>query len=154
MLIRAATMQDVEVILSLYYVLFCEMAVLQPDRLKATEQDRNFIVANVNNDKFHLIVAEDENGDIKGFAIAQEQKTPSFNCLIPRTYGYVFDLIVSQDARNLGIGQKLLAGMKKWAQENHYSHLELTVLSQNIDAIRFYERGEYQEVNRTMAIAL
>lgn len=154
MIIRMATVQDIEAILSLYSILFSEMAALQPDRMQAAEQDRDFIVSNINNDKFHLLVAEDGNGNIKGFAIAQEQRTPPFNCLVPRTYGYVFDLMVSQDARNLGIGQKLLAGMKKWAQENHYSHLELSVLSQNVDAIRFYIREGYQEASRTMAMTL
>ncbi|MBC8947792.1 GNAT family N-acetyltransferase [Xenorhabdus sp. TS4] len=87
MIIRTATMQDIEDILSLYSVLFSEMAALQPDRMQAAEQDRNFIASNINNDKFHLLVAEDENGSIRGFAIAQEQKTPPFNCLVPRTYG-------------------------------------------------------------------
>ncbi|KMJ46556.1 acetyltransferase [Xenorhabdus khoisanae] len=154
MIIRTASMQDVEAILSLYNVLFDEMAALQPDRLKATEQDRDFIVSNMDNGKFHLLVAEDENGSINGFAIAQEQKTPSFNCLVPRTYGHIFDLVVSRNVRSLGVGRKLLAEMQKWAKENGYSHLELSVLSQNIDAIRFYEREGYQEVNRTMAITL
>ncbi|MDC9589025.1 GNAT family N-acetyltransferase [Xenorhabdus sp. XENO-10] len=154
MVIRTASMQDIETILSLYNILFSEMSALQPDRLKSTEQDRDFIVSSVNNDKFHLLVAEDENGDIKGFSIAQEQKTLPFNCIVPRIYGYVIDLVVSPDARNLGIGQKLLAGIKRWAQENHYSHLELSVLSKNVDAIRFYAREGYQEVSRTMAVAL
>ncbi|PHM61379.1 GNAT family N-acetyltransferase [Xenorhabdus ishibashii] len=154
MIIRTATMQDIEAILSLYRILFSEMAALQPDRMQTAEQDRDFIASNINNDEFHLLVAEDENGSISGFAIAQEQKTPPFNCLVPRTYGYVFDLMVSPDARSLGIGQKLLAGMKKWAQENHYSHLELSVLSQNVDAIRFYIREGYREASRTMALTL
>ncbi|PHM74679.1 GNAT family N-acetyltransferase [Xenorhabdus kozodoii] len=154
MIIRTATLQDVEAILSLYRVLFSEMAVLQPDRMQATEQDSDFIASNINNDKFYFLVAEDGNGSIKGFALAQEQKTPPFNCLVPRTYGYILDLVVSQDARNLGIGQDLLFGMKKWAKENKYSHLELNVLSQNVDAIRFYIREGYQEVIRTMAITL
>ncbi|CAM3191694.1 GNAT family N-acetyltransferase [Xenorhabdus nematophila] len=154
MIIRTASMQDVEAILSLYSMLFSEMAVLQPDRTKSAEQDRDFIISGMNDDKFHLLVVENENAEIKGFSIAQEQKTPSFSCLIPRTYGYVFDLIISPDVRSLGIGQKLLSEMKKWAQENHYSHLELSVLSQNVDAIRFYEREGYQEVNKMMAITL
>ncbi|MDC9582419.1 GNAT family N-acetyltransferase [Xenorhabdus sp. PR6a] len=154
MLIRTASTQDIEAILSLYRLLFREMALLQPDRLQAVEQDRDFIASSVNNDTFHLLVAEDEKGGIKGFAIAQEQKTPPFNCLVPRTYGHIFDLVVSQDARSLGVGQKLLGGMKTWAQEKHYSHLELSVLSKNVDAIRFYAREGYQEVNRTMAITL
>ncbi|MBD2811577.1 GNAT family N-acetyltransferase [Xenorhabdus sp. Vera] len=154
MIIRNGSMQDVEAILSLYSMLFKEMAVLQPDRMKSSEQDRDFIISCVSDDKFHLLVAENENTEIKGFSIAQEKKTLPFNCLIPRTYGYVIDLIVSPDVRSLGIGQKLLAEMKRWAQENYYSHLELTVLSQNVDAIRFYEREGYQEISKTMAIAL
>ncbi|MDC9620564.1 GNAT family N-acetyltransferase [Xenorhabdus sp. XENO-7] len=154
MIIRAAFVQDIDAILSLYNVLFSEMAELQPDRLKGSEQDRDLIISYIDNNKFHLLVAEDDNGDIKGFSIAQEQNTPLFNCLIPRTYGYIFDLIVSQDARSQGIGQRLLAGMKKWAQENNYSHLELTVLSQNVEAIRFYEREGYNEINKLMVITL
>ncbi|OTA16429.1 streptothricin acetyltransferase [Xenorhabdus vietnamensis] len=154
MVIRTASMQDIEDILSLYNILFSEMAVLQPDRLQSAEQDRDFIVSSVNNAKFHLLVAEDENSVIRGFSIAQEQKTPPFNCIVPRTYGYVIDLVVNPNARNLGIGQKLLTGMKRWAQENHYSHLELSALSENVEAIRFYTREGYQEVSRTMAIAL
>ncbi|MDE9459991.1 GNAT family N-acetyltransferase [Xenorhabdus bovienii] len=154
MIIRAAFVQDIDAILSLYNVLFSEMAELQPDRLKGSEQDRNLIISYIDNNKFHLLVAEDDNGDIKGFSIAQEQNTPPFNCLISRTYGYIFDLIVSQDARSQGIGQRLLAGMKKWAQKNNYSHLELTVLSQNVEAIRFYEKEGYNEINKLMAITL
>ncbi|MBC8951834.1 hypothetical protein [Xenorhabdus sp. PB62.4] len=83
MIIRTALMQDVEAILSLYYVLFSEMAALQPDRLKATGQDRDFIVSNVDNSKFHLLVAEDEDSSIKGFAIAQEQNTPPLTAWFP-----------------------------------------------------------------------
>ncbi|OTA21583.1 acetyltransferase [Xenorhabdus beddingii] len=41
MIIRTASIRDIEPILSLYHILFGEMAMLQPDRLKQAEQDRN-----------------------------------------------------------------------------------------------------------------
>ncbi|WP_244967803.1 hypothetical protein [Xenorhabdus budapestensis] len=58
-------------------------------------------IPSINDDKFYLLVSEDDNGDIKGFCIARENKTPPFNCLIPRNYGYIIDLVVSQDVRVL-----------------------------------------------------
>ncbi|PHM39400.1 acetyltransferase [Xenorhabdus mauleonii] len=154
MIIRTASTQDIDAILSLYSDLFAEMSAMQPDRFRSTEQDRDFVISSISDDKFHLLVAEDDDGEIKGFSIAQEQKNLPFNALVPRTYGYVFDLIVSREARSLGIGQKLLAGMKDWAQKNNYSHLELTVLSKNTKAIQFYEREGYQDVSKIMSISL
>ncbi|WP_338114360.1 GNAT family N-acetyltransferase [Xenorhabdus indica] len=129
-------MQDLDAISSLYNILFSEMAALQPDRLRDVEQDREFIISSINDDKFYLLVAEDDNGDIKGFCIAQENKTPPFNCLIPRNYGYIIDLVVSQDVRSQGIGQRLLTEMKRWAKKNNYTHLELNVLSKNVAATK------------------
>ncbi|MBC8946493.1 acetyltransferase [Xenorhabdus indica] len=136
MIIRTASMQDLDAISSLYNILFSEMAALQPDRLRDVEQDREFIISSINDDKFYLLVAEDDNGDIKGFCIAQENKTPPFNCLIPRNYGYIIDLVVSQDVRSQGIGQRLLTEMKRWAKKNNYTHLELNVLSKNVAATK------------------
>ncbi|WP_047682946.1 MULTISPECIES: GNAT family N-acetyltransferase [Xenorhabdus] len=154
MIIRTASMQDLDAISSLYNILFSEMAALQPDRLRDVEQDREFIISSINDDKFYLLVAEDDNGDIKGFCIAQENKTPPFNCLIPRNYGYIIDLVVSQDVRSQGIGQRLLTEMKRWAKKNNYTHLELNVLSKNVAATKLYEREGYKEISKLMAITL
>ncbi|CDL85847.1 GNAT family N-acetyltransferase [Xenorhabdus cabanillasii] len=154
MIIRTASMQDLDAISSLYNILFSEMAALQPDRLRDVEQDREFIISSINDDKFYLLVAEDDNGNIKGFCIAQENKTPPFNSIIPRTYCYIIDLIVSRDVRSQGIGQQLLAEIKKWAKENNHTHLELNVLSENVAATRFYEREGYKEISKLMAITL
>lgn len=44
--------------------------------------------------------------------------------------------------------------MKEWAKLQKFSHLELSVLAQNHQAIKFYEREGLVEVSRTMGIAL
>ncbi|PHM37826.1 GNAT family N-acetyltransferase [Xenorhabdus innexi] len=154
MIIRAASMQDVDDVLLLYKTLFSEMAELQPDRWKKVSQDREFIISTLRDDNFKLLVARDDNNNITGFCIAQKKQTPPFKCLVQRTYGYIIDVIVSQNVRSQGIGHKLLTEMNKWAQENNLTHLELSVLSENIAATKFYEREGYKEVNKLMAITL
>lgn len=153
MLIREAIKSDVESILSLYQILFSEMALLDPERLQPAEQAGEFIENAIIDDKFYLLVAE-FNGEIKGFCIAQQQVSEPYNCIVPRNFGYIFDLVVDPNFRGEKAGQKLLDGMKAWAKSRQFSHLELSVLAQNRKAIKFYEREGLTEISRTMGITL
>ncbi|WP_369312067.1 N-acetyltransferase family protein [Providencia rettgeri] len=152
-MIREATYDDLNAILSLYQTLFSEMALLDPERMKPAMQSKAFIENAIVDDKFHLLVAEFE-GEVKGFCIAQHQSAEPYNCLVPRDFAYVFDLIVSPDFRGEKIGHQLLDSMKLWAKSKQFSHLELSVLAQNHNAIRFYEREGLSEITRTMGIKL
>lgn len=152
-MIREANPNDVNAILSLYQILFTEMALLDPERLKPAKQAEEFVKNAITDDKFHLLVAE-FNGEIKGFCIAQQQSAEPYSCLVPRTFGYIFDLVVSPDFRGEKTGHRLLEGMKTWAKSKQFSHLELSVLAQNHKAIRFYEREGLSEITRTMGIKL
>lgn len=152
-MIREAIKSDVESILSLYQILFSEMALFDPERLQPAEQVREFIENAIIDDKFCLLVAE-FNGEIKGFCIAQQQAADPYNCVVPRNFGYIFDLVVAPNFRGEKAGQKLLNAMKAWAKGRQLSHLELSVLAQNHKAIKFYEREGLTEISRTMGIAL
>ncbi|BBU98435.1 MULTISPECIES: GNAT family N-acetyltransferase [Providencia] len=152
-MIREAIKSDVESILSLYQILFSEMALFDPERLQPAEQTREFIENAIIDDKFCLLVAE-FNSEIKGFCIAQQQAADPYNCVVPRNFGYIFDLVVAPNFRGEKAGQKLLNAMKAWAKSRQLSHLELSVLAQNHKAIKFYEREGLTEISRTMGIAL
>ncbi|USR66940.1 GNAT family N-acetyltransferase [Providencia stuartii] len=152
-MIREATRGDINAILSLYQTLFTEMALLDPERMKPAEQSQEFIENAIVDDKFHLLVAEFE-GEVKGFCIAEHQSAAPYNCMVPRGFAYIFDLIVSPDFRGEKTGHQLLDGMKNWAKNKQLSHLELSVLAQNHNAIRFYEREGLSEITRTMGIKL
>ncbi|MCK9790005.1 N-acetyltransferase family protein [Providencia rettgeri] len=152
-MIREAIKSDVESILSLYQILFSEMALFDPERLQPAEQVREFIENAIIDDKFCLLVAE-FNGEIKGFCIAQQQAADPYNCVVPRNFGYIFDLVVAPNFRGEKAGQKLLNAMKAWAKSRQLSHLELSVLAQNHKAIKFYEREGLTEISRTMGITL
>lgn len=152
-MIRPAIQKDIDAVLSLYKILFAEMAVLDSERMRPAEQAREFIEDAISNDKFHLLVAE-FNGEIKGFCIAQQQTSAPYSCMVTRDFGYVFDLVVDPNFRGEKVGHLLLDGMKLWAKEKQLSHLELTVLANNHRAIKFYEREGLTEITRTMGIKL
>ena len=153
MMIREATRDDLNAVLSLYHTLFTEMALLDPERMRPAEQSREFVENAIYDDKFHLLVA-DFNGEIKGFCIAQHQSAASYSCMVPRDFGYVFDLIVAPGFRGENTGHQLLDGMKNWAKAKGFGHLKLSVLAQNHKAVRFYEREGLSEISRTMGIKL
>lgn len=152
-MIRKAAKNDLDEIFVLYQLLFFEMAALDPERMKPVEQSSEFIHDAIENPKFHFLVATIEN-KIKGFCIAQKQSAPAYNCMVPRDFAYVFDFVVAPDSRGEKIGHQLLNEMKGWAKENKLSHLELSVFSQNHQAIKFYEREGLTEITRTMGIKL
>ncbi|TCT38158.1 acetyltransferase (GNAT) family protein [Providencia alcalifaciens] len=129
------------------------MAKFDRERLQAAEQSSEFVENAIEDNKFHLLVVDHE-GEIKGFCIAQKQTADPYSCIVPRDFGYIFDLVISPDFRGEKAGKQLLDGMKEWAKLQKFSHLELSVLAQNHQAIKFYEREGLVEVSRTMGIAL
>ncbi len=153
MKIRQAVKGDLKGILKLYQLLFSEMTIFDNERMQPAEQRPEFIEEALSNTKFHLIVADIE-GQIKGFCMAQKQSAAPFNCMVARDFAYVFDLVVEPNFRGESVGHQLLNEMKNWAKLNQLSHLELSVLSQNHKAIKFYEREGLTEITRTMGIKI
>lgn len=151
MIIRPAALNDTDRIAELYQQLFTLMADYQPDRWRPAQQDRGFIENAVTDEKFCLLVAETE-GHIAGFAFAQTQVTSPYTCVVPRRFGYIFDIVVDPAVRGQGTGKKLLDAVKDWSKAQGYTHLELSVLPENTGAMRLYEREGYQPVIHTLAI--
>ncbi|SPX94546.1 putative acetyltransferase [Morganella morganii] len=151
MIIRPATLNDTDRIAELYQQLFVLMAEYQPDRWRPAQQDRGFIENAVADETFCLLVAETEDG-IAGFAFAQTQDTSPYTCVVPRRFGYIFDIVVDPVVRGQGTGKKLLDAVKTWSKEQGHTHLELSVLPENTGALRLYEREGYQPVIHTLAI--
>ncbi len=59
-------------------------------------------------------------------------------------YGYVEQLIVSQPARNQGVGPLLLQACYDWLKTRNINTATLKVYGPNIDALRFYEREGFK----------
>ncbi|WP_345861834.1 GNAT family N-acetyltransferase [Shewanella algae] len=86
---------------------------------------------------YHLLAAY-KNEDIVGLA--------GYRYLENLLYGrflYVDDLIVSSDARNLGLGEKIISFLREEAQSMSCAHLVLDTGMGNALAQRFYFRNDF-----------
>lgn len=151
--IRLATKMDIQGISELYKELFYDMSKLQPEYLRQAEQDKGFLNKIIEENKSDIFIAI-EKDKIIGFALLQEQETPPYNCFVKHKYAYVMDLIVNNSYRGKGIGSDLLKEVKKWAKSRNLDYIELSVLSENVDAAKLYEKHEFKNAMQTMRCKL
>jgi len=56
----------------------------------------------------------------------------------PGRFGEVMDMVVSRDARRLGVGQALFTALKAWFRERGADHVELQVAHRNATSQAFW----------------
>jgi len=154
MIIRKATLGDIEAIAAQYIRLFSEMAKMQPDCLKPAEQQKSYIRGAITSPDHLLLVAEKEGGGVAGFVLAQEQKSPAYPCLKPRRLAYLMDMAVSPECRDLGLGSGFIERVKGWAAARGLEYVELNVLEENVRAVDLYERHGFKSAMRSMRFKL
>lgn len=151
--IQIASIDNVDDICLMYQELFEYIAALQPEYYKKSESNREFIKSIIMGEKADFLVSVND-GAVMGFAFVEEEKTPSYNCLVCHKYAYLSDIMVRNSFRGKGIGTALLKAVKQWAKDRSLEYLELNVLSNNVSAIRMYEREKFRNTNQTMRCKL
>ncbi|WP_243121520.1 GNAT family N-acetyltransferase [Anaerotruncus rubiinfantis] len=144
-----ASETDIDTVCGLYKELFSAMADLQPDSFRHAQQDPAFLRAVITGSRSDLLVARDGKMAV-GFALLQEQSTPSYGCLVPHRYAYLMDLAVHTARRGEGIGSALIAASESWARQRGLDYLELNVLEENIRAASLYESYGFSPTMRVM----
>lgn len=153
-MIRKATIEDLPSIHNLYKILFDRMAELEPNYMKPAPQDDTFIQRVIcEEDNFSIFVAE-YNNEVQGFAIAQLQNTPPYNCFVQQRCVYLMDLVVNPNTRSKGLGKELINAVKKWGITYKADYFELSVLSDNNRAIALYEKEGFTTFNQSMRMRL
>ncbi|MCC9043213.1 GNAT family N-acetyltransferase [Myroides sp. M-43] len=153
-MIRKATIEDLLSIHNLYKILFDRMVELEPNYMKSATQDTTFIKSVIKGENdFTIFIAED-NKEVQGFAIAQLQSAPLYNCFIQQRCIYLMDLIVSPDNQGKGYGKKLIQSIKEWGVQNKVEYFELSVLTENTRAIALYEIEGFTAFNQSMRMRL
>ncbi len=151
--ILIATNAHVEQICVLYEQFFAYNADQQPKFYKTASEKGDYPKSVIKSDTEELFVAV-ENEVVVGILHIGEDKTPSFPCFVPYRYAVIIDFFIMADYRGQGIGLLLLDKAKQWAQNRNLSYIELSVLKNNVDGIRFYERENFQEVSCVMRYIL
>ncbi|MCH5210878.1 MAG: GNAT family N-acetyltransferase [Oscillospiraceae bacterium] len=153
MIIRKATIQDIEQLRPLYIELERDAVIYQPEHFVIGYRDDGFFNSIFKSDTQDILVAECESG-IVGFCHIMISHTKNVSCLKEQTYAYIQDLVVSEERRNCGIGTKLMAASKEYGRKHGAEFIRLSVFPKNISGLRFYERDGFCEMMKTLECSI
>ncbi|MBQ6380152.1 MAG: GNAT family N-acetyltransferase [Clostridia bacterium] len=139
--IRTAQKKDTASILHLLSQVLEIHAALKPELFisgttKYTEAELAAIFADSSRRTY---VAEDESGQVVGYAFCQLIEYRNLNHIVPHTELYIDDLCVDSSARGKGIGKALFAYVKEQAKAMGCLDITLNVWEGNTGAKAFYE---------------
>ena len=101
----------------------------------------------------NLLVAEHKQ-EIIGVILVTIENNPDDAIYKLRRYGYIDEIIVSENYRRQGVGKLLMKEAYAWALEKGVLEIELHVWETNNSAISFYEKLGYTTLRRTMKMRL
>ena len=153
MIIRKATVDDIESLRPLYLELEKDGVRFQPEHFVIGYRDDNFFENIFESDNQDILVA-DIDGKVVGFAhvVILEQKRVA--CLKPERVVYLQDLDVSEELRSGGIGAKLIDACKEYGKAKGADFMRTQVFPQNIRGMQFYERQGFSEKMKTIEVYL
>jgi GNAT superfamily N-acetyltransferase len=96
-----------------------------------------------------IFVAE-RDGRILGLTYVLIITAPDHPLLVPRTYAVIDDVVVSQRARQQGVGKALVQAAEAWARDHGVSQFEAEAYEFNDAAKAFYAALGYDTVSRIM----
>jgi len=151
-IIREAEQADYEALNLLFSALINQHASAVPQIFRVYRRQihsREYIERLIVSKQHALLVAEAKKRLI-GVLHATLHRTSRSGPKAARRYVVVECLIVSPDARRIGVGKALMAEVHEWAAENRAKQIELTVWEFNEDALAFYESLGYSTVRRRL----
>ena len=152
MIVRVATLDDVEAISTMYRDFFTFHAHMQPDYYKAAEAGE-YPANSIRSEDNDIIVVE-VDGNIAGFAHVFENRTSPYDSVVSHRFAHLMDLYVSPLHRETGLGRALIKATKDWAKKRNLDYIELTLLAENENAARLYAQENFKTVMHTMRCTL
>ena len=149
MLIRKATMDDIEALRVLYLELEQDGVKYQPEHFVIGYRDDIFFEKIFNSENQDILVAETES-KVVGFSHVMILKQKNVACLKPQTVVYIQDLDVIKEMRNQGIGSLIMKASKEYGITHGADFIRTQVFPQNTDGLRFYEKNGFCEMMKTI----
>lgn len=138
--IRPAVRSDASAVAALWRAFMDEQAALDATVTPATDADARWAVTFrdlVDDDAAALLVVEDDNGRIVGFAVAEPHAEAPVYAPVPEVY--VGELYVAPEARRHGVARALLDAVAAWAAGQGAARLRFSVLWANAPSRRMVE---------------
>jgi len=149
MVIRKATMEDIEAIRVLYLELEQDAVKYQPEHFVIGYRDDDFFAKIFNSQNQDILIAEVES-KVVGFSHVMILKQKNVACLKPQTLVYIQDLDVITEMRDRGIGSQLMEASKEYGIAHGADFIRTQVFPQNVNGLRFYEKNGFCEMMKTI----
>ena len=151
MTIRPATKDDLHGLIRIFAEENGFHAAMVPEFIKATDHllTGDELTEMLDHPEQHLLVADSE-GNIIGAALVSVDASDPEPWIQPRRFGYIEEVVVSEEYRGRGIGKRLLESINHWAKQQGLEEIELHVWQRNHRATAFYESLGYEITRHTM----
>ncbi len=149
MLIRKATMDDVEALRVLYLELEQDGVKYQPEHFVIGYRDDKFFEKILESENQDILVAEIDS-KVVGFSHVMILKQKNVACLKPQTAAYIQDLDVIAEMRGQGIGSLLMKASKEYGIVHGADFIRTQVFPQNVEGMKFYEKNGFCEMMKTI----
>lgn len=140
--IRTANIFDIKSLVSLLKVLFC----IEEDFVFGKEKQKSGLVKLLEDERACVLVAE-----VGGQVVAMCTGQLTISTAEGGQALLVEDMVVQEEFRGQGIGQKLMTEIAMWAKTQGVSRLQLLADKNNEQALKFYEKIGWE---RTQLICL
>lgn len=147
-IIRQATLEDLNAIQNLNYELF----KLEKENFDSTlivewplsEEGRKYFEDLINNE-YVIVAVLDKN--IIGYLAGTINEKVSYEIV---QYGEINNMLVDYEYRGLGIGKQLIDKFKEYCKNRNINNLKVLASTKNINAIEFYKKQGFGEFNITL----
>ncbi len=142
---RIANMQDVDQIYNLNTELFIVLNTLNDRIYNPIGFPMDFIKAMISSPDSDYIVIEDDD-KIIGYILIEKRESPYkiYDSFKEDEFAYVYEVVILPEYRLKGYGKYLIDEANTWAKERGLKSIELNVLSNNYNAIAFYEKVGFE----------
>lgn len=120
---------------------------------KPSEAEREFLLKALN-DKDRLFLVAVLNDIVIGFLTATINTNEIIPFLAKEPICRVGTIVIDQDHRSLGIGQKLMQVCRDWATSSGSCEIRLEVMEFNSKAQKFYSKLGFNTQSRIMSQAI
>ena len=142
--IRSATEDDLETLVTLNNQIFVNNPQYDDDIVldfSLTPEGRKYFKEAIEKSDCFLIAEEDRkmigyvNGKRKGISHRKSR------------YFEIVNLGVLPEKKKRGIGKLLLQSITNWAKEHNYQKIYLDCYAKNIEALDFYQKNNFKQIN-------
>jgi diamine N-acetyltransferase len=106
------------------------------------------------NDKINIFIVLEKEKEIIGFLLAYEETKGHLPFHKKRKYIVIDNIVVDENYRNKGYGEKLLNYIIEYAKNENYNDIMLYVYRFNENAIKLYEKKGFKTLTQDMILKL